>query len=217
LLAVPLWFRLRHRQHNLSMQGRHLLLLAVLWTLHFAFYEPINVESWTIMALTLVFGAASTLRTNRQAVLLATLALVLLITNLPSFRNLHQPMELQHHLQQVVAASGQDDIILMGGGIQNGKPLRGSHATRYFLAHEQQRTIISLYDVMQITQPEFWGRPITSLQQLQEEIDSGRRVWFPAFLAQEFEAAWKSGMVQLQLRAHNEDVYEVTAVGAPVR
>ena len=105
----------------------------------------------------------------------------------------------------------------MGGGIQNEQPLRGSHATRFFLAHERQRTIVSLYDVMQITQREFWGRPIASLEQLQDSIDSGRRVWFPAILLQEFEAARQSGHVDLRVVAHGDSVYEVTAVGAPLR
>jgi hypothetical protein len=145
------------------------------------------------------------------------LAVLLLVANVPSWQRLHQPMELQSYLERLVAASAPSDIILMGGGIQNDQPLRGSHATRYFLAHERQRTIISLYDVMQITQLEFWGRPIDSLQQLQDEIDGGRRVWFPGFLLREFAAAGQSGWVQLEMLAHGDSLYEVTAVGAPLR
>ena len=217
LLAISLWPAWRQRARGMEMQDRHLLLLALLWALHFAFYEPVNIESWSTVGTALVLAAAWTLRSNRQAMVLASVALLLLITNLPSFRELHRPMDLQRSLKQVVAASQPGDIILMGGGIQNERPLRGSHATRYFLAHERQRTIVSLYDVMQITQFEFWGRPIASLQQLQDAIDSGRRVWFPAFLFQEFEAARQSGRVQLQVSSHGDSLYEVTAVGAPQR
>ena len=214
LVAIPMW-RAGRRTQKLPMQERHMLVLGLLWTLHFAFYEPINVESWTLVGMALVLSAAWGLRSHRQAMLLVALALLLLITNVPSFQRLHQPMPLLRALEQVVDASDPNDIILMGGGIQNQRPLRGSHATRFFLAHERQRTIISLYDVMQITQREFWGRPIASLQELQQAIDSGRRVWFPAFLFQEFEAAQQSGHVDLQVVAHGDSLYEVTAVGAP--
>jgi len=217
LVALPLWSLWRRRPSRFDMHDRHLLLLVCLWALHFAFYEPLNIESWTTVGTALILAAAWAMRRRRQAVLLAALALLLFLANVPSFRRLHQPMELQRSLAPIVAISAPNDIILMGGGIQNDKPLRGSHATRYFLAHEHQRTIVSLYDVLSITQPEFWGRPFQSVLQLQSAIDAGRRVWFPAFLRPEFAEAERSGRVELQVRAHGDSLFEVTSVRVPPR
>jgi hypothetical protein len=216
LLAIA-WGARRRRGRGVSLQARHLLLLVALWSLHFVFFEPTNVESWTLPATALLLGAAWSLPATRHAVGLGGVVLVLVISNAASFRELHRPMSLQRYHDAVVAASAPDDIILMGGGIQNGRPLRGSLATRYFLAFEKDRTIVSLYDVLHITQAEFWGRPIASAQQLQAEIERGRRVWFPAFLETEFEAAQKSGLVQLQVQAHGDSLFEVTSVRVPRR
>ena len=44
-----------------------------------------------------------------------------------------------HLAYRVVAASAPRDIVLLGGGIQNERPLRGSLAIRYFLAFEKER------------------------------------------------------------------------------
>jgi hypothetical protein len=216
LLAVA-WGGSRRRGRGLSLQSRHLLLLSLLWSLHFVFYEPANIESWTVVATALLIGAAWSLPRRRQSLLLGVVAVLLLVGNIASFRRLHRPMPLQHELQVVTAVSAPGDIILMGGGIQNGRPLRGSLATRYFLAFEKQRTIVSLYDILQITQPEFWDRPIGSVQELQAQIDAGRRVWFPTFLREEFDAAQKSGLVSLQVQAHGDSVFEVTSAQVPPR
>jgi hypothetical protein len=100
LVCVPLWFAWRQRWRRFAMQDRHLSLLVVLWTLHFAFYEPSNIKSWSAVGLALVLGAAWSLRTRRLATVLGMLAVLLLVANVPSWQRLHQPMELQSYLEQ---------------------------------------------------------------------------------------------------------------------
>lgn len=205
----------RVRPHHGGLHAGHLLLLVLLWSAHFLFYEPGNIESWTVPAVALVLAAAWCLPRQRGAVPLVALTVLLVAGNAGAFRALHRPMAFVRDHERIVAASAPDDIILLGGGIQNGRPLRGSLATRWFLAFEEHRTIASLHDILGITQAEFWGRPIASVQALQQQIESGRRVWFPAFVRAEFEAAERSGRVSLQVRAHGDSLFEVTGVSVP--
>jgi len=208
------WIRAA-RTHRMPGEAGSLIALLVLWSVHFVFYEPENVESWTLPVAVLLLAGAWALPRPRQALGLGVIAAVLLLGNLGSFRALHRPLPYEQDLSRVVAASAPQDIILLGGGIQNERPLRGSLATRYFLAFEHQRTIVSLYDVLQITQPEFWGRPIPSVAALQQQIAAGRRVRFPGFMKEEFEAAQRSGLVTLQVRDAGDGVFAVTGVTVP--
>jgi hypothetical protein len=209
LLLALAWRARRNRSLLASMESRQLLLLAGLWGLHFFFYEPGNIESWTVVVTFLILGVAFALPSSRQAWWLLTIAILLGISNAAPFHKLHRPMPLALYHQQLQRLSAPDDIILLGGGIQNERPLQGSLNTRFFLAHEKDRTIVSLYDIMGITQPEYWGRPIDSVTALQQHIDAGRRVWFPGFLAGEFTAAQQSGMIQMETRAHGDSLFEV--------
>ena len=217
LLLALVWSARRSRTILASMESRHLLLLASLWSVHFFFYEPGNLESGTVVVTILIRGVACAMPTARHAGWLAVVALLLGASNLAPFAKLHQPMPLALYHQQLQAASTPQDIILLGGGIQQGQPLQGSLATRFFLAHERDRTIVSLYDLLQITQLEYWGRRIESIDALQRQIDAGRRVWYPAFLADEFATAQQSGMFQMHTRTHGDSLYEVLRIQGPAR
>ena len=212
LVLLLLWAARRRQTLLASMESRQLLLLAGLWSLHFIFYEPGNIESWTVVVTCLIVGVAFALPSSRHAWWLASIALLLGTANATPFHRLHQPMSLALYHRQLQSASAPHDIILLGGGIQQERPLQGSLTTRFFLAHERDRTIVSLYDVLQITQPEYWGRPIASVEALQQQIDAGRHVWFPASLQDEFARAQQSGMFQMQTRAHGDSLVEVLSI-----
>ncbi|UCE04022.1 MAG: hypothetical protein JSW67_07580 [Candidatus Latescibacterota bacterium] len=192
----------------------HACVLAGLWTLHFAFYEPFNVESWTVPA-TLFLLVASALPWRGLVATQAATALLLLFGNLSLFAKLHEPMPLARYHDVVRRSTSPDDIVLLVGGIQNGQPLRGSISMRFFLAHERQRTLASLYDVMQVTDKEYWGRPLPSVETLQRELAGGRRVWFPGFLRAEFDRANQSDRIQLEFVARGDSLFEITGAGRP--
>ena len=216
----------------------HAALLAGLWTAHFAFYEPENTESWTVPATLAVLVAAAGAGTKKRVAdvahaaesagvarvagatfagvtVLAATALLLLLGNARAFAQLHAPMPLARYHAVVQRAAAPRDIVLLVGGIQNGQPLRGSISMRYFLAAEHERTVASLYDVLQITSPEYWGRPVPSVEALQQALGSGRRAWFPAFLEPEFAAANRSGLVRMTWAARGDSVFEITQVEKP--
>jgi hypothetical protein len=192
----------------------HACVLGGLWTLHFAFYEPFNVESWTVPA-TLFLLVACALPWRGLVATQAATVLILLFGNLSLFAKLHEPMPLARYHDAVRRSTSPDDIVLLVGGIQNGQPLRGSISMRFFLAHERQRTLASLYDVMQVTDEEYWGRPLPSVDALQRELVGGRRVWFPAFLKPEFDSANQSDRIRLEFEARGDSLFEITGVGRP--
>ena len=146
---------------------------------------------------------------------LAGAALLLLLGNARAFAALHAPMPLARYHAAVRRAAAPGDIVLLVGGIQNGQPLRGSISMRYFLAAEHERTVASLYDVLQITAPEYWGHPVPSVEALQQALGSGRRAWFPAFLEPDFAAANRSGLVRMTWAARGDSVFEITRVERP--
>ena len=175
----------------------HALLLGGLWTAHFAFYEPENHESWTLLAALLVLVGAVSLPRGRRVWAGAALPAFLLASDLPHVSRMHQPMGMEHEWRTVARATRPEDLVILVGGIQNGKPLTGSLWMRCFLAHERRRTLVSLYDVLGVTQPEYWDRPYRSPAALQAALDSGRRAYFPWSLRPAFDLANASGLVQI--------------------
>jgi hypothetical protein len=47
------------------------------------------------------------------------------LANLPHYVANHRPLQLEASRQQVASATRPGDIVVLIGGIQNGKPLRG--------------------------------------------------------------------------------------------
>jgi hypothetical protein len=190
---------------------RHALLLAALWTAHFAFFEPQKHESWTLVAVLMVLAAAVSLPA-RALVAAAVLPGLLLVTNLRHYAATHAAMDFEPFRRLIDRMSRPGDLVVLTGGIQRGMALRGGLAMRYFLAHQRDRQVVNLYDVLDVTDLEFWERPYTSPAALQAALDSGRRAWVPRFLQEEINKANESGIVRITTVARGDSILEITRI-----
>jgi len=191
------------------------LILAVLWTVHFAFFEPQNFESWTLFVTLVILVAAVSMPARRMAWIAAGLPLILLVANRPHYVANHKPLQLEGYRQAVGRETRPGDIVVLVGGIQNGMELRGGIVMRYFLATLRERTLVSLYDVMGLTEREYWERPFESPAALQAAIDSGRRAVVPLNLVQELSQARQSGLLSLDVVARGDSVLEIRHIAGP--
>lgn len=193
----------------------HAALLVIPWTLHFAFFEPQNHESWTLVAALWVLVLAAGLPSGRRARLAFVLPAVLFGANLRHYVAHHRPMEYEAFWHLARRQTGPEDILVATGGLQNNRALRGGLAMRFFLAHERQRTVVSLYDVLGVTQPEFWPRPFESPSQLQAALDAGRRAYVPGFLRSELDTAVQSGLFAIDYApVAGDSLFEIKRIGS---
>jgi hypothetical protein len=190
----------------------HGLVLAGLWSLHFAFFEPQNFESWTLVAALLVLVAAVGLPAGRVAWAALGLPLLLFATNLRHYAASHRPMEMQAYKRVLERDTRPGDIVVLVGGIQNQKPLRGSLSMRFYLATLRDRTIASLYDILGVTQREFWDRPFESAAALQAALDGGAHAYMPRFLQPDLERANASGIASITTAARGDSLIEILHV-----
>jgi hypothetical protein len=105
--------------------------------------------------------------------------------------------------------------VLLVGGLRDQTPLDGSRIMRYFLATQPERAFVSLYDVAGFTQNEYWGRPFGSPEALQGAIESGHRVYMPAFLEDELRRGNDSGLVHITWVARSDSLLEITHIDTP--
>jgi hypothetical protein len=189
----------------------HCAILAGLWTAHFLFYEPQHYDSWTLLATSLLLAAALLARPLLGYFIFALLPAMLVAVNIPHYRFQHQPLTLEASLRNLRAVSRPQDILLVVGGRQGGLPIRGSMWTRFFLAREHERTIVSLYDVLHLSQREYWPRPFRSPEELQAALDSGRRCFSPPYLDKDFEELRGARIADIDWVPCGE-VLEVTAI-----
>ena len=216
-IAMPFFERRRQDRRGtaadptsgLRTLRRHTFLLGGLWTVHFAFFEPQNYESWTLLAALLVLVAAASLR---KEVLLAAMLLpmLLLAGNLRPYAANHRELPLEGYGRAMARASRPGDLVVIAGGRSERKVLPGSLAMRYFLARLPGRTVVSLYDLLGLAGREYWGRPVESPAALQAALDGGRRAWAPSFALTELERAG----LRCAPPAPGDSVVEITGVAA---
>jgi hypothetical protein len=212
MVVLPAWrWRASGGQRMLR---RHAGLLCSLWALHFAFFEPRNYESWVLPATLLVLAAGAALPARRAAWAALALPAFLLVVDARHYRAHHRPMALEDYCRVVARETTPDDIVVLVGGLQGGKPLRGSISMRYFLATLPDRTYASLYDVMGVTDRDYWPRPFASPAALQAALVSGRRAFVPEFLAPDVRRANESGLVHITTIAHGDSLLEITRIEA---
>jgi hypothetical protein len=200
---------------TLTTMRHQALIVAGLWTVHFAFFEPQNFESWTLFVTLVILMAAVSMPAVRLAWLAAVLPAILVVANRPHYVANHRPLQLQGYREAVSRETRPGDIVVLVGGIQNGRELRGGIVMRYFLATLRERTLVSLYDVMGLTEREYWERPFESPAALQAAIDSGRRAVLPRHLIQEWELARQSGLLSFDGIARNDSVVEIHHIAGP--
>jgi hypothetical protein len=217
--ALPAWRRRRGNVDRASARvaravlHRHALVLGAMWTAHFAWFEPGNHESWTLVAFLGVLLAAVSLP-GRSALALAVLPVGLLVANVAAYAAARRPLDYAAYAAVVARDTQPSDVVVLVGGSQAGKPLRGSLGMRYFLAAGPPRVYASLYDVLGVTQPEYWGRPFTTPAALQEAIGAGRRVFVPEFLRNEIERANASGIVRITTVTAGDSLLQITHIAA---
>ena len=83
---------------------------------------------------------------------------------------------------------------------------------RYFLAVGPPRTYASLFDVLGVSQTEYWDRPFGSPAELQAAIAAGRRVWVPAFLRDEIDRANAAGVAHIETVAEGDSLLLITHI-----
>jgi hypothetical protein len=192
--------------------GAQAALLALLWALHFAYFEPDQFESWTLVTVLALLAAAAQLPRDRRVWIGMVLPVFLVAVNVRHYRWNHRADVMAPLLRTVVRASRPNDLLILEGGRQDGVILRGSLWTRYFLAYERQRTVVSLFDVTGLTETEYWGRPFPSAEALQAAIDSGRRAFASNFMVQELKLLRLAGLLDVTWSARTDSVIEITHV-----
>ena len=224
VVVLVAWILVALRAGRQASPGRPLrtlrlqaLLLAVLWSSHFVFYEPENHESWTLLATLLVLVAATSLPRGRGLWFAAVFPGALLALNLSQLAGMHRPGQMERQWRAIQRAARPQDIVVVVGGAQGNKPLLGSIWMRYFLAHERERPVVSLYDILGVSQPEYWDRPFGSPAALQAALDAGRRAYFPWFLRSDIDRANESGIVHVTYApVPGDSLYEIRRVEAGI-
>jgi hypothetical protein len=192
--------------------GQQAAILAALWAAHFVFFEPDVYESWTLFVALGLVAAGVALPRDRRALIGFALPVFLIVVNIRHYQWNHRPLGFEPYIDAAIAMSRPNDLIVMVGGRQDGDLLRGSLWTRYAFAFERQRTIVSLYDVTGCTEPEYWGRPFTSADSLQAQIDAGRRAYAPSFIGPEANLLAMAGLLDVKWEARGDSVIEITHV-----
>ena len=219
LIATTWWWRRRTAATAAGsglarrVLARHAVVLIVLWTAHFAFFEPANQESWTLVATVAVVWAA-VLLPGRTAWALAAIPVVLFFANRTSYAAARTPLPYAAFVHVIAQQTRPGDVVLLVGGVQDGQALRGSLGMRYFLAVGPEREYASLYDIIGVTGREYWPTPFTSPAALQAAIDAGRRVLAPAFLQSDIDFANRSGIVRIESEAASDSLLRITRIAA---
>jgi hypothetical protein len=211
--AFSSWIRRRSAaapRNELQALWIHVMILCILWALHFAFYQPDSIESW-IVPLVLLIVIAAVLWSAIFPSAILVLALITLPGNWSYMLQLHREDPLHDDRRRIESVTRPGDVLLLQGGRIGNELTEGSLAMRYYLTMLPDRKIASLHDILHVGEGEFWQPAFRSAEDLQAAIDSGVKVVTFEQLLEVYEKIAATGAIEIEMQPVAPGLLQVLA------